>query len=61
MMMSFHCGEVWETHRVFQGAVVKSKTCPWSRRLSAVARDKRDLKPLPVSKSLTRSESLGWP
>jgi len=59
MMMSFHCGEVWETRRVFQGAVVKSKTCPWSRRLSAVARNEREFTPLPVSKPLTRSEIHG--
>jgi len=50
MLIAF-CGEVWETHRVFQGTVVRMRTrraghrpvdarqsacCPWSRRLSAV-------------------------
>ncbi len=41
---------------VFQGAVVKSKTCPWPRRLSAAGECKREFRQLSVSKSLTRSE-----
>ena len=50
MLMTFYCGEVWETRSVFQGAVVRLRTrraghrpvavrqsagCPWPRRLSA--------------------------
>ena len=55
MMMPSCCGEVWKTHSVFQGAVVKSQTCPWPRRLSAVAGSKREFRLPTVSKSLTRS------
>jgi hypothetical protein len=56
MMRPFCCGEVWETRRVFQGAVVKSQTCPWPRHLSAAGGSKREFMALAVSKSLTRSE-----
>lgn len=55
MMIAFGCGEVWETQRVFQGAVVKSKTFPWPRRLSVAGGPKREFRPPAVSKSLTRS------
>jgi hypothetical protein len=58
MMIASGCCEVWETQRVFQGAVVKSKTCPWPRHLSAAGGSKREFKLLSVSKSLTRSGGL---
>ena len=58
MMTPSGCCEVWETRSVFQGAVVKSKTCPWPRHLSAAGGSKREFKQLSVSKSLTRSV---WP
>ena len=56
-MMARHCGEVWETPRVFQGAVGKSKTFPWPRNLSATVGSERQFTPPTVSKSLTRSVS----
>ncbi len=71
-MMTFGCGEVWETQSVFQGAVGRLQTrraghrpvaarqwagCPQLRRLSAAGGSERKFKALPVSKSLTRSVS----
>lgn len=61
MMTPSGCCEVWKTHSVFQGGVVKSKTCPWPRRLSAAGGSKREFTQLPVSKSLTRSGPVYLP
>ena len=56
MLLIAFCGEVWETLRVFQGAVVRLRTrraghrpvaarqsagCPWPRRLSAAGGSER--------------------
>jgi len=57
MMISPRCGEVWETRRVFQGAVGNAKRFPWPRRLSAAVGSEPELRPPFVSKSLTRSEA----
>ena len=56
MMITLCCGEVWETRRVFQGAVGNAKRFPWPRRLSAAVGSEPELRPPFVSKSLTRSE-----
>ena len=56
MMITPRCGEVWETRRVFQGAVGIAQRFPWSRRLSAAGGSAPEIRPPSVSKSLTRSE-----
>ena len=57
MMINPRFGEVWETRRVFQGAVGNAARFPWPRRLSAAVGSEPELRPRFVSKSLTRSET----
>jgi len=54
-MIKPRCGEVWETRRVFQGAVGNAARFPWPRRLSAAVGSEPEPRPPFVSKSLTRS------
>jgi hypothetical protein len=53
MMICPNCGEVWETRRVFQGAVGNAARFPWPRRLSAAVGSEPELRPPFVSKSLS--------